>query len=274
MDPSKLQAFMSQPSGSVTNAALKPSNSRQARRLIVHNIDPLADEEKIVEFFNLQLNGLNVIDGSDPCLTAQISKDKSFALVEFKTASDATVALAMDGISMGGPTGLAVTRPKDYIVPAPTEESAIEPGVVSNVVNDTPNKLSVANIPPYFTDEQITELLVTFGDLKAFILVKDRSTEESRGIAFCEYRDPSDTDKAVEGLNGLELGDKNLRVQRASIGHTQSGNLEMGVNAMSMLAGMNSKDADESRVLQLLNMVTPEELLDNEDYEGRYWVSL
>lgn len=78
------------------------------------------------------------------------------------------------------------------------------------------------------------------------------------------------TDIAVEGLNGMELGDKHLKVQRASIGVTQAAGLEMGVNAMSMLAGTTSTDLDEGRVLQLLNMVTAEELIDNEDYNGTF----
>ena len=73
---------------------------------------------------------------------------------------------------------------------------------------------------------------------------------------------------AVEGLNGMELGDKGLKVVRASIGYTQAAGLEMGVNAMSMFAGTQSADFEESRVLQLLNMVTAEELIDNDDYEG------
>jgi splicing factor U2AF subunit len=300
MDPSKLQAFMSQPSGSVTNAALKPSNSRQAKRLLVHNLPPAVTDESIVNFFNLQLNGLNVIEGSDPCISAQISKDRSFALLEFKTPSDATVALALDGITMedgdhstvngvanGDTKGLSIRRPKDYIVPAASDETPHEPGVISNVVPDTQNKISISNIPLYLTDEQVTELLVSFGELKAFVLVKDSSTEESRvsihesimlidlianliqGIAFCEYADAAAaTDIAVEGLNGMELGDKHLKVQRASIGLTQVSGLEMGVNAMSMLAGTTSAGLEGSRVLQLLNMVTPEELIDNEDYEG------
>ena len=68
----------------------------------------------------------------------------------------------------------------------------------------------------------------------------------------------------------MELGDRHLRVQRASIGVTQASGLEMGVNAMSMLAGTTSNDLEEGRVLQLLNMVTPEELIDNEDYAGTY----
>ena len=67
----------------------------------------------------------------------------------------------------------------------------------------------------------------------------------------------------------MELGEKHLKLQRASIGVTQASGLEMGVNAMSMLAGTTSNDLEEGRVLQLLNMVTPEELIDNEDYEGK-----
>jgi splicing factor U2AF subunit len=77
------------------------------------------------------------------------------------------------------------------------------------------------------------------------------------------------TDIAVEGLNGMELGDEHLRVQRASIGVQQVSGLEMGVNAMSMLAGTTSTDLQESRVLQLLNMVTAEELMDGDEYEGQ-----
>ncbi|KAL8763567.1 MAG: hypothetical protein Q9184_000694 [Pyrenodesmia sp. 2 TL-2023] len=281
MDPSRLQAFMNQPSGSAGNAALRPSNARQSKRLFVHNLPSSATDEAIVNFFNLQLNGLNVIEGTDPCISAQMSQDRSFALCEFKTPAETTVALALDGMSMedndsmeytngtatGKFQGLSVRRPKDYIVPSNAEEMEEQEGVISPVVPDTPNKVSITNLLPNLTEDQVTELLVAFGQLKAFVLVKDRSTEESRGIAFCEYTDPAVTDIAVEGLNGMELGDKHLKVQRASIGVTQAAGLEMGVNAMSMLAGTTSTDLDEGRVLQLLNMVTAEELIDNEDYQ-------
>jgi splicing factor U2AF 65 kDa subunit len=68
----------------------------------------------------------------------------------------------------------------------------------------------------------------------------------------------------------MAIGDKNLKVKKASIGITQVSGVEMGVNAMSMLAGTTAPDSDESPVLQLLNMVTPEELMDNDDYEGEF----
>lgn len=191
MDPTKLQAFMNQPGGAVNSAALKPTNSRQAKRLIVSNLPPSATEEDIVNFFNLQMNGLNIIDGTDPVAMCQVAPNHSFAMLEFRSSADATVAYALDGISMeatdghangngAAPSGLVIKRPKDYIVPAVVDEVPYEPGVVSSVVVDTPGKISVANIPTYLTEEQVTELLVSFGELKAFVLAKDRETDESR----------------------------------------------------------------------------------------------
>lgn len=76
------------------------------------------------------------------------------------------------------------------------------------------------------------------------------------------------TDVAVGGLQGMELGDQHLRATRASVGATQAAGLEMSVNAMSVLAGTTSADLEQGRVLQLLNMVTAEELMDGEEYAG------
>ncbi|AEO65473.1 uncharacterized protein THITE_2112508 [Thermothielavioides terrestris NRRL 8126] len=280
MDPTKLQAFMNQPGGSVNSAALRPTNSRQSKRLVVENLPASATEESMVNFINLQLNGLNVIENTDPCLQCLIAPDRSFAMLEFRNSPDATVALAFDGISMeaddahaangngAAPAGLRIRRPKDYIVPAVVEDPNYDPDsdVPSSVVIDSPNKISVTNLPLYLTDDQVMELLVSFGKLKSFVLVKDNGTQESRGIAFLEYVDPSVTNVAIQGLNNMMLGERALKVQKASIGITQVAG-EMGVNAMSMLAGTTSTDSDVSRVLQLLNMVTADELMDNDDYE-------
>ena len=281
VDPSRLQSLMNQPgAAAASNAALRPTNARQSKRLFAFNIPPSASEESIVEFFNLQLNGLNVVESSDPCISCQFSTNRDFVMLEFKNPSEATMALALDGISMGDEgmngaaesSGLSIRRPKDYIVAAVTaDDEAAAEGDVSTAVADTQNKISVTNILPTLDDDQVKELLSAFGALKTFTLVKDRSTEESRGIAFCEYADQNVTDNAVDGLNGMELGDQRLKVQRASIGVSQAAGLEMSVNAMSMLAGTTSTDLEEGRVLQLLNMVTPEELMSDEDYQGNDW---
>lgn len=68
----------------------------------------------------------------------------------------------------------------------------------------------------------------------------------------------------------MDIGDNKLKVSLASIGFKQASGIEMGVNAMSMFAGAQSDNLEEGRVVQLLNMVTAEELIDNEEYEGEY----
>ena len=75
---------------------------------------------------------------------------------------------------------------------------------------------------------------------------------------------------AVEGLNGMEIGDSKLKTGLASIGFKQASGMEMGVSAMSMFAGTQTDELDEGRVVQLLNMVTAEELIDNDEYEGKF----
>jgi splicing factor U2AF subunit len=92
----------------------------------------------------------------------------------------------------------------------------------------------------------------------------------SKGIAFTEYLDPmASNGPALETLNGMDVGGKKLKITKACIGPTQVANFDIGITAISGLASQTSNDAQASRVIQLLNMVTPEELLDNDDYEGR-----
>jgi splicing factor U2AF subunit len=278
MDPSKLQAFMNPQGDQVTSAGLKASNSRQAKRLVVSNIPPSATEESLLSFFNLQLNGLNVIDTTDPCIQCQFARDNSFAILEFRNASEATVALAMDGITMeaddsmngtgDGNNGLQIRRPKDYVMPAIPDDIPYDPEVVSNVVPDTINKLCLTNLPPALVEQQILDLLSVFGKPKSFILVKDRSTEESRGIAFMEYAEPSVANRgAIEGLMNADVQGKRIKIAKASIGPTQVANFDVGITAISGLASQAANEGDTSKVVQLLNMVTPEELMDNDDYE-------
>lgn len=283
MDPSKLQAFMNQPGNQASTNALKPSTARQSKRLFVHRLPASATDDSVAEFFNLQLNGLNVTKSVDPCISAQVNQAQGYALLEFKNPEDATNAMALDGMSMephgmdtssngdsnGASKGLDIRRPKDYIVPTITDDTQNEGGVLSTTVPDTQNKIGITSIPVYLDDEQMQELLQSFGELKSFVLVKDTSSGQSRGIAYCEYVDPGVTDAAVESLNGMELGDTKLKVKRASIGIQQVSG-EMSVNAMSLMAGTQAKsDAESGRVLCLMNMITPEELMDTEESEGK-----
>lgn len=120
------------------------------------------------------------------------------------------------------------------------------PGVISSTVPNGPNKIYIGGLPSYLDEPQVIELLQAFGPLKGFNLVKDNSTGMSKvrcvdsiklssrvettgvnkhppffgpqGFAFCEFVDPNVTDVVITGLHAMQIGDKTLTVQRASVG--------------------------------------------------------
>ena len=135
---------------------------------------------------------------------------------------------------------LKVRRPKDYVAPvgspthpphpprvtsplrdvdSPTANSPPPvhiPGIVATNVQDTPSKVFLGGLPPYLSAEQVRELVSTFGQLKSFHLVMDTTIPAmSKGYAFLEYLDDRVTDRACEGLNGMNIGDKTLLMHRA-----------------------------------------------------------
>ncbi|XP_034395167.1 splicing factor U2AF 65 kDa subunit-like [Cyclopterus lumpus] len=246
--------------------------TRQARRLYVGNIPFGVTEESMAEFFNAQMRlaGLSQAPSS-PVLAVQINQDKNFAFLEFRSVDETTQAMAFDGIVFQGQS-LKIRRPHDYRpLPGISEQPAFHvPGVVSTVVPDSPHKLFIGGLPNYLNDDQVKELLTSFGPLKAFNLVKDSATSLSKGYAFCEYVDVGATDQAVAGLNGMQLGDKKLIVQRASVGAKNANPTSIIETPVTLQVPglqrlLNSCVATE--VLCLLNMVMPEELVDDEDYE-------
>ncbi|XP_017484563.1 PREDICTED: splicing factor U2AF 50 kDa subunit-like [Rhagoletis zephyria] len=253
--------------------------TRQARRLYVGNIPFGCSEEEMMDYFNSQMHSCGFSQAlGNPVLACQINLDKNFAFLEFRSIDETTQAMAFDGIAFKGQS-LKIRRPHDYQpMPGMTENPAsIVPGVVSTVVGDSPYKIFIGGLPNYLNEDQVKELLMSFGQLRAFNLVKDSATGLSKGYAFCEYQDSTITDQAIDGLNGMQLGDKRLIVQRASVG-AKAGQLGMMNTAMMsgpvaiqvpglQISQMTTAIGNPTEVLCLMNMVTPEELVDDEEYE-------
>ncbi|KAL1764792.1 splicing factor U2AF 65 kDa subunit isoform X1 [Sigmodon hispidus] len=220
--------------------------TRQARRLYVGNIPFDITEEAMMDFFNAQMRfgGLTQAPGN-PVLAGQ---------------------------------SLKIRRPHDYQpLPGMSENPSVYvPGVVSTLVPDSAHKLFIAGLPNYLNDEQVKELLTSFGPLKAFNLVKDSATGLSKGYAFCEYVDINVTDQAIAGLNGMQLGDKKLLVQRASVGAKNAtlvslpstiNQTPVTLQVPGLMSSQVQMGGHPTEVLCLMNMVLPEELLDDEEYE-------
>ena len=78
------------------------------------------------------------------------------------------------------------------------------------------NKLFIGNLG-FGTDEsQLRSAFETMGDLVSAVVVKDRSTGQSRGFGFVEYRSPEDAERAMESLNGSMLDGRAIRVHEAN----------------------------------------------------------
>ncbi|CAF1007494.1 unnamed protein product [Rotaria sordida] len=240
----------------------------QSRRLYVGNIPFGVSENAMMEFFNQQmhLTGLSQTEGN-PVIAVQINLDKNFAFLEFRSIDETTAAMAFDGIVFQGQS-LKIRRPRDY-QPMPGGgdlPNSNVPGLVSTVVADSPFKVFIGGLPNYLNDDQVKELLMSFGPLKAFNLVKDAATGLSKGYAFCEYVDASVTEAAIQGLNGMQLGDKKLIVQLASVGAKNMPGMPGAIGVQ--LPGVNLlAPSVTTEVLCLLNMVTEDELRDDEEYE-------
>ncbi|KAH6799585.1 hypothetical protein C2S51_036069 [Perilla frutescens var. frutescens] len=181
--------------------------TRPKRRLYVENLPISASEKDLIECFNklLRPSGVNYIQGTQPCISCIIHKEKNQALLEFLTPEDASAALSLDGMPFSG-SNLKLRRPKDYanVTTGLSDKSAGVVDSISDIVEDSPNKIFVGGISKLFSSRMLLEIVRAFGPVKAFHFEFIADTNEP--CAFLEYVDHSVTSKACAGLNGMRLG--------------------------------------------------------------------
>lgn len=257
--------------GAVQVGSGQTAANRNARRLYVGNVGHQATEQNFKAFWNERLKEmkLTLADG-DPSVSATVAPEKGYAFIEFRCPEETTNAMSFDGIIFQG-QALKIRRPKDYtgtdLAPPPIHV----PGVISTNVPDSPNKIYIGSIPTYLDEGQITELLQSFGEVRAFNLVREANNGPSKGFAFCEYVNPEVTDIACQGLSDIEIGDRKLVAQRASTGQKGASG-GVGGNAGGVGAGARSalnitaESGEPTKCMTMLNMVTPQELVDDEEY--------
>jgi cold-inducible RNA-binding protein len=75
--------------------------------------------------------------------------------------------------------------------------------------------LFVGNLSFQTTESELNELFKPFGQVGRVNLVKDRETGRARGFAFVEMPNDEEAAKAVAGLDGKQVGGRNLKVNEA-----------------------------------------------------------
>ena len=274
----------------VANLAFSGINSQQtkhARCIYIGGVEGVTD----VQLKDFWQDAINKCLGrhTDSIVSAYVNPERKFGFIEMDNIELTTACMDLDGIVFNGQP-LKVRRPTDYnpsLVahkeppPFNVEAVGLVAGGPKTQVAEGPNKIFVGGLPHHLSDVQITELLEAFGKLKSLHVVRDSGSQTSKGYGFCEYEDPNCTDLACQGLNGMEIGDRQLTVRRA-VAQNNTANVA-GLSGHSVIAMSTSmaqqagiagidpnaprpKLTPPSRVLIFENMVTKEDLEDDEEY--------
>lgn len=73
----------------------------------------------------------------------------------------------------------------------------------------------VGNLPFSSTSGDLEELFGEYGQVESASVISDRETGRSRGFGFVEMASDDDARRAIEELDGADLGGRNLKVNEA-----------------------------------------------------------
>ncbi|VAI21189.1 unnamed protein product [Triticum turgidum subsp. durum] len=263
--------------------AMTQQATRHARRVYVGGLPPIANEQTVAVFFNqvMAAIGGNTFALGHAVVNVYINHDKKFAFVEMRSVEEASNAMALDGIMFEG-APVKVRRPTDY---NPSQAAALGPSQPNPNLNlaavgltpgaggglEGPDRIFVGGLPYYFTEAQVRELLETFGPLRGFDIVKDKETGNSKGYAFCLYKDVTVTDIACAALNGIQLGDRTLTVRRANQGaepRPEQENILLQAQQEAQMKRLVYEvgGALATKVVCLTQVVSADDLRDDEEY--------
>lgn len=76
-------------------------------------------------------------------------------------------------------------------------------------------KLFIGNFTFSTTEDDLRALFEPYGTIDSISVVTDRTTGRSRGFGFVEMPDRGQAEKAIDALNGKEVGGRTLNINEA-----------------------------------------------------------
>ena len=73
----------------------------------------------------------------------------------------------------------------------------------------------VGNLPYSTTPDDLREVFAAFGEVAAARIVNDRETGRAKGFGFVEMPNNDEANKAIEALNGNDIGGRKAVVNEA-----------------------------------------------------------
>jgi len=77
-----------------------------------------------------------------------------------------------------------------------------------------PKKIYVGNLAFSSTEDEVRKAFEEYGEVQSIALITDRATGQPRGFGFVEMESEA-ADAAITGLNGRDLGGRELTVNEA-----------------------------------------------------------
>ncbi|MBM4124805.1 MAG: RNA-binding protein [Nitrospira sp.] len=85
------------------------------------------------------------------------------------------------------------------------------------------SKIYVGGLPYSATEQQLSELFAPHGTVESARVITDKFTGQSRGFGFVEMATAEEAKKAIDALNGTEMGGRTLTVNEAKPQEPRSG---------------------------------------------------
>jgi RNA recognition motif-containing protein len=73
----------------------------------------------------------------------------------------------------------------------------------------------VGNLPHSATEQTLNETFSQYGTVESAKIIADRDTDRSKDFGFVEMSSDSEARKAIQGLNGSTLEDRQINVKEA-----------------------------------------------------------
>ncbi|KAG8501012.1 hypothetical protein CXB51_003047 [Gossypium anomalum] len=134
--------------------------------------------------------------------TFEDGKSKGYGFVQFESEESASAAIEKLNDTIFGDKQIYVgkfMKKSDRVLPSPDVKYT---------------NLYIKDLDPEITEETLQEKFSEFGKIASLVVAKDENGA-SRGFGFVNFENPDDAKKAMEVMNGSQLGSKVIYVARA-----------------------------------------------------------
>ena len=76
-------------------------------------------------------------------------------------------------------------------------------------------EIYVGNLPWSTSDQELADAFGAYGKVEKASIISDRNSGRSKGFGFVTMEDADEANKAIEAMNGSDMGGRSLKVNEA-----------------------------------------------------------